>query len=90
MSICTIRYQHKSAHDVGVFFLIVEYNSYRVSRDVTAALGVLRVASAEVALDVEHGAGAAGRDDGGDQIEGVAVGIVSACEGKEEEQWSVY
>lgn len=70
--------------------LMVGSDAYRVSRDIPTTLGVLRVAGAEVALDVEHGAGAAGRDNGGDQIEAVTVSIVSTCKEMETEQQSIY
>jgi hypothetical protein len=69
---------------------MVGSDAYRVSRDIPTTLGVLCVAGAEIALNVEHGAGAAGRDNGGDQIEGVAVGIVSTCKEIEAEQQSIY
>jgi len=52
----------------------------RVSRNVSAAFGILRVAGAEITLDVEHRAGAARRDDSGNEIEGVAVGVVSTVD----------
>jgi hypothetical protein len=51
--------------------------TYRISRDVTASSRILTIICTDIACNVQDCVGTAGTENCADEVEGVAIGVVS-------------